>query len=63
MNLPEREYELDNLTNYNTMQNRRIPAIPITIEEARRKKRPRENVVFLDEEEIINPGKILLYLF
>lgn len=38
------------------MQNRRISAIPISIEEARRKLRPRNNVVFLEDEEVINPG-------
>ncbi|KAI6182671.1 FHA domain-containing protein [Aphelenchoides bicaudatus] len=58
VNLPEKEYELDNLTNYNTMNNRRIQAIPITIEEARRKSRPRNNVVFLEQEEVINPEDV-----
>lgn len=37
--------------------NRRIPQLPISVEEARRKKRRRPNVVFVEEEDIINPGK------
>lgn len=37
--------------------NRRIPQLPISVEEARRKKRPRPNVVFVEEEDIINPGE------
>ncbi|MCP9257978.1 5'-nucleotidase [Dirofilaria immitis] len=35
--LPE-EHELENLTEYNTALNRRIPVIPISLEDARRKK-------------------------
>ena len=50
------DQELENLTEYNTAQNRRIPQLPISAEEARRKKRPRGNVAFVEEEEIINPG-------
>ncbi|CAD6186315.1 unnamed protein product [Caenorhabditis auriculariae] len=49
---------LDHLTEYNTAQNRRIPQLPISVEEARRKKRPRGNVVFLDAEDIINPEDV-----
>lgn len=55
--LPE-EQELENLTEYNTAVNRRIPAIPISIEDARRKKRERGNVAFLEEETIINPEDV-----
>uniref|UniRef100_A0A915PY74 5'-nucleotidase n=1 Tax=Setaria digitata TaxID=48799 RepID=A0A915PY74_9BILA len=55
--LPE-EHELENLTEYNTALNRRIPVIPISLEDARRKKRPRGNVAFIEEETIINPGKL-----
>lgn len=40
------------------MQNRRIPTIPITLEEARRKSKKRGNVVFLKDEEIINPEDV-----
>ncbi|MFH4975547.1 hypothetical protein AB6A40_002256 [Gnathostoma spinigerum] len=55
--LPQ-EHELENLTEYNTALNRRIPMIPISIEDARRKKRQRGNVAFLEEETIINPEDI-----
>uniref|UniRef100_A0AAF5PZP9 FHA domain-containing protein n=1 Tax=Wuchereria bancrofti TaxID=6293 RepID=A0AAF5PZP9_WUCBA len=55
--LPE-EHELENLTEYNTALNRRIPVIPISLEDARRKKRPRGNVAFIEEETIINPEDI-----
>lgn len=50
---------VQNLTEYNTALNRRIPIIPISLEDARRKKRQRGNVAFLEEETIINPGKLL----
>ncbi|ETN78186.1 FHA domain protein [Necator americanus] len=50
------EQELENVTEYNTALNRRIPQLPISVEEARRKKRPRGNVAFIEQEEIINPG-------
>jgi len=46
------------LTEYNTAQNRRIPQIPITVEEARKKKRKRPKLGFLDEEEVINPEDV-----
>ncbi|VDN06916.1 unnamed protein product [Thelazia callipaeda] len=55
--LPE-EHELENLTEYNTALNRRIPVIPISLEDARRKKRPRGNVAFIEEETIINPEDV-----
>lgn len=50
--------QLDHQTSYNTAQNRRIPQLPISVEEARRKKRPRGNVAFLEEEEVINPEDV-----
>uniref|UniRef100_A0A8R1I4D6 Uncharacterized protein n=1 Tax=Caenorhabditis japonica TaxID=281687 RepID=A0A8R1I4D6_CAEJA len=50
--------QIDHQTSYNTAQNRRIPQLPISIEEARRKKRPRGNVAFLEEEEVINPEDV-----
>lgn len=53
--LPNEE-EIEGVTEYNTAQNRRILQLPISLEEARRKKRPRGNVAFLEQEEIINPG-------
>ncbi|KAH7691339.1 hypothetical protein AAVH_40148, partial [Aphelenchoides avenae] len=46
------------LTEYNTAQNRRIAPIPITLEEARSKQRPRGNVAFLEDEEVINPEDV-----
>ncbi|CAO4361776.1 unnamed protein product [Caenorhabditis nigoni] len=52
------EEQLDHQTSYNTAQNRRIPQLPISVEEARRKKRPRGNVAFLEEEEVINPEDV-----
>ncbi|PIO57299.1 hypothetical protein TELCIR_21294, partial [Teladorsagia circumcincta] len=54
-------YSLDhykNVTEYNTALNRRIPQLPISVEEARRKKRPRGNVAFIEQEEIINPEDV-----
>uniref|UniRef100_A0A915CLS9 FHA domain-containing protein n=1 Tax=Ditylenchus dipsaci TaxID=166011 RepID=A0A915CLS9_9BILA len=56
--LPQKQLELDNLTEYNTAQNRRIPQIPITIEEARKKSRARPRLKFTDEEDIINPEDV-----
>ncbi|KAE9419058.1 hypothetical protein Angca_003393 [Angiostrongylus cantonensis] len=55
------EQELENVTEYNTALNRRIPQLPISAEEARRKKRPRGNVAFIEQEEIINPGWFVSY--
>uniref|UniRef100_A0A0N5ALC8 FHA domain-containing protein n=1 Tax=Syphacia muris TaxID=451379 RepID=A0A0N5ALC8_9BILA len=55
--LPQ-EHELENLTEYNTALNRRIQVIPISLEDARRKKRQRGNVSFLEEETIINPEDV-----
>ncbi|EPB68046.1 hypothetical protein ANCCEY_12857 [Ancylostoma ceylanicum] len=52
------EQELENVTEYNTALNRRIPQLPISAEEARRKKRPRGNVAFIEQEEIINPEDV-----
>lgn len=50
--------DLDNSTESNTVQNRRIPPIPQTLDEARRKMRHRPRVKFNDEEEVINPEDI-----
>lgn len=52
----EKDIELENITEFNTAQNRRVIQIPITLEEGRRKKRPRNNISFAEEEDIINPG-------
>uniref|UniRef100_A0A1I7T4I1 FHA domain-containing protein n=1 Tax=Caenorhabditis tropicalis TaxID=1561998 RepID=A0A1I7T4I1_9PELO len=55
---PTSDDQLDHQTSYNTAQNRSIPQLPISLEEARRKKRPRGNVAFLEEEDIINPEDV-----
>ncbi|CAI5439050.1 unnamed protein product [Caenorhabditis angaria] len=52
------DQQLDNLTEYNTALNRKIPQLPISLEEARRKKRPRGNVAFIEEEDVINPEDV-----
>jgi nuclear inhibitor of protein phosphatase 1 len=52
------DLDIDNLTEYNTAQNRRVPQIPITLEEARQKKKPRGNVLFLEDEDVINPEDV-----
>uniref|UniRef100_A0A1I7YJP3 FHA domain-containing protein n=1 Tax=Steinernema glaseri TaxID=37863 RepID=A0A1I7YJP3_9BILA len=53
-----KDVDLDNLTEYNTALNRRIPQIPITPEEARRKKKPRGNVAFVEDDTVINPEDV-----
>ncbi|KAK0425413.1 hypothetical protein QR680_009187 [Steinernema hermaphroditum] len=53
-----KDVDLENLTEYNTALNRRIPQIPITVEEARRKKKPRGNVSFVEDETVINPEDV-----
>uniref|UniRef100_A0A914L8R7 FHA domain-containing protein n=1 Tax=Meloidogyne incognita TaxID=6306 RepID=A0A914L8R7_MELIC len=50
--------ELDTVTESNTAQNRRIPLIPQTTDDARRKLRPRPRLQFNEEEEIINPEDV-----
>ncbi|KAI1722100.1 FHA domain-containing protein [Ditylenchus destructor] len=52
------ELELDNVTEYNTAQNRRIPQIPISAEECRRKNRPRPKLKISEDEDIINPEDV-----
>jgi nuclear inhibitor of protein phosphatase 1 len=52
--LPENEEELDHLTEYNTAQNRRIPLIEQTPEEAKLKKKLRSKLTFAEEEIVIN---------
>ncbi|CAK5013513.1 unnamed protein product [Meloidogyne enterolobii] len=46
------------VTESNTAQNRRIPLIPQTTDDARRKLRPRPRLQFNEEEEIINPEDV-----
>uniref|UniRef100_A0AC34QEM4 FHA domain-containing protein n=1 Tax=Panagrolaimus sp. JU765 TaxID=591449 RepID=A0AC34QEM4_9BILA len=52
--LPENEEELDHLTEYNTAQNRRIPVIEQSQEEARKKKKNRAKLTFAAEEVVID---------
>ncbi|CAJ0938174.1 unnamed protein product, partial [Mesorhabditis belari] len=52
------DIQLEQVTEYNTAQNRRITAVPISNEEARRKQRPRGNVAFIEQEDIINPEDV-----
>jgi len=55
LGLPESEYELDNLTEFNTAHNRRITMLGITDEP----KRPRKiRITFKDEEDVINPEDV-----
>ncbi|KAL3315129.1 Nuclear inhibitor of protein phosphatase 1 [Cichlidogyrus casuarinus] len=58
--LPEVEYELDNLTEFNTAHNRRITKM-ITlgiVETSRKSQKPKLNVHFNDHDEIINPEDV-----
>lgn len=55
--LPQNEEELDHLTEYNTAQNRRIPIIEQSSEQAKLKKKPRAKLSFAEEEIVINLGK------
>uniref|UniRef100_A0A914HAM8 FHA domain-containing protein n=1 Tax=Globodera rostochiensis TaxID=31243 RepID=A0A914HAM8_GLORO len=50
--------DLDNVTELNTANNRRIPTISQTLSEARLKLRQRPNVKFNEEEEVINPEEV-----
>ncbi|UYV79507.1 PPP1R8 [Cordylochernes scorpioides] len=61
LGLPETETDLDNLTEFNTAQNRRISMLTISDEEMkapshRRKSKSGLSVRFNEEEEVINPG-------
>ena len=59
LGLPETENELDNLTEFNTAQNRRIPMIGITKDPENFVKKKRRSVItFNDEEDVINPEDI-----
>ena len=55
--LPESELELDNLTEYNTANNKRV-AILTTSDQLSAKKRKLLSVSFREEEDIINPEDI-----
>lgn len=61
LGLPDTEVELDNLTEYNTAQNRRIALIGSDMPDVNlnpKKRRKSLQVLFNDEEEIINPEDI-----
>ena len=47
-----------NLTEYNTAQNRRISTLGIPEEEIKVSRKPKENVRFAEDEEVINPEDI-----
>eukprot|EP00088_Acartia_fossae_P021272 TRINITY_DN22742_c0_g1_i2.p1 TRINITY_DN22742_c0_g1~~TRINITY_DN22742_c0_g1_i2.p1 ORF type:complete len:340 (+),score=91.24 TRINITY_DN22742_c0_g1_i2:37-1056(+) len=57
LGLPETENELDNLTEYNTAQNRRISMMGIPKDDNIRKRR-KIKITFNEEEEVINPEDI-----
>ena len=57
--LPDDELELDNLTEFNTTNNKRISTLGITDLSATKKvSKKRKSVVFREEEDIINPEDI-----
>jgi len=58
LGLPETENELDNLTEFNTAQNRRISMMGIPKEENFVKKRRKIHITFNEEEEVINPEDV-----
>lgn len=58
LGLPETENELDNLTEFNTAQNRRISMMGIPKEENFVKKRRKIHITFNEEEDVINPEDV-----
>ena len=59
LGLPETENELDNLTEFNTAQNRRISMLGIAKDpENFVKKKRRSHITFNEEEDVINPEDI-----
>ena len=52
------ENELDNLTEFNTAQNRRISMMGIPKEETFIKKRRKIHITFNEEEDVINPWDV-----
>ena len=59
LGLPETENELDNLTEFNTAQNRRISMLGIAKDQDNfSKKKRRSQVTFNEEEDVINPEDI-----
>ncbi|OXA63419.1 nuclear inhibitor of protein phosphatase 1 [Folsomia candida] len=57
LGLPETDSELDNLTEFNTVHNKRISMLGIP-EDTKRKKRKQKSVTFNEDEEIINPEDV-----
>ncbi|KAL3116051.1 hypothetical protein niasHT_007351 [Heterodera trifolii] len=57
-NGPQKQNELDDATEMNTINNRQIAPIPQTLSEARQKLRLRPRVKFNEEEEVINPEEV-----
>ena len=59
LGLPETENELDNLTEFNTAQNRRISMLGIAKDQDNFvKKKRRSQVTFNEEEDVINPEDV-----
>ena len=59
LGLPETENELDNLTEFNTAQNRRISMLGITKDPDQYVKKKRRSVItFNEEEDVINPEDV-----
>ncbi|XP_050543818.1 nuclear inhibitor of protein phosphatase 1 [Daktulosphaira vitifoliae] len=58
LGLPETDYELDNLTEFNTAQNRRISMLGITEDNLKGKRKRNRGVHFNEDEQIINPEDI-----
>ena len=59
LGLPETENELDNLTEFNTAQNRRISMMGINKEQDNFVKKKRKiHITFNEEEDVINPEDI-----
>ena len=59
LGLPETENELDNLTEFNTAQNRRISMLGIAKDPENFVKKKRKSLItFNEEEDVINPEDI-----
>ncbi|XP_026805552.1 nuclear inhibitor of protein phosphatase 1 [Rhopalosiphum maidis] len=58
LGLPETDLELDNLTEFNTAQNRRISMLGISDDALKTKRKRTRGVHFNEDEQIINPEDI-----
>jgi len=58
MGIPENEIELDNLTEFNTAQNRRVSVMGVPKEDTFVKKRRKIHITFNEEEDVINPEDV-----